>query len=192
MQPTRRHVPPSALFLLDADGLRAELRGPDRGRVAARAAAEDGDVKFHDLALSVRFAFLTAILSAGGPQPGYAGSAPSRIVQESIDSITRCDSLQRVAAQRLADLPLRLGVDHEQRARLVADRPAQDDEALGLERVHELGMRRPAGLLLERQRAVPFGPRTTLGTTKKVATASVLPHLKRRAAPVPPSPLTRG
>src|SRR5919106_1553532 len=44
------------VFLLDADGLRPELRGPDRRRVAAGATAEDGDVTFHGLALSVRFA----------------------------------------------------------------------------------------------------------------------------------------
>ncbi len=34
-------------LLLDADGLGAQLRGPDRRRVAAGAAAEDGDVTFH-------------------------------------------------------------------------------------------------------------------------------------------------
>src|SRR5512132_431228 len=35
-------------LLLDAGGLRAELRGADRGGVAARAPAEDGNVTFHE------------------------------------------------------------------------------------------------------------------------------------------------
>ena len=34
-------------LLLDADDLRAQLGGADRGRVAAGASAEDGDVTFH-------------------------------------------------------------------------------------------------------------------------------------------------
>ena len=42
-------------LLLDADGLRAQLRCADCGRVAARPAPEDGDVAFHASILSTRF-----------------------------------------------------------------------------------------------------------------------------------------
>ena len=41
-------------LLLDADDLRAELRGADRGRVAAGAASEDGNVTFHASILARR------------------------------------------------------------------------------------------------------------------------------------------
>ena len=59
-------------LLLDADGLRAELRGADRGGVAARAAAQDGDVTFHRLLLVVPRSILCgdAALDAGSTRRG--------------------------------------------------------------------------------------------------------------------------
>ena len=54
MQPTRRQVPPSSGSCSMQTAVRAELRGADRGGVAARAASEDGDVAFHASILSTR------------------------------------------------------------------------------------------------------------------------------------------
>src|SRR5665811_963712 len=39
--------PAERRFALDADDLRAELCGADRGRIAARSASKDSDVTFH-------------------------------------------------------------------------------------------------------------------------------------------------
>src|SRR5918996_1700257 len=66
---------PERVLLLDAHGLGAQLGGPDRRGVAARASAEDGDVTFHVVALSVRFAYLTAILSAQARRPTGPGKS---------------------------------------------------------------------------------------------------------------------
>src|SRR5919198_1787708 len=52
---------PELRFALDADGLCPELGGADRRRVTARTAAENGDVTFHFLALSLG-SLVTAIL----------------------------------------------------------------------------------------------------------------------------------
>ena len=65
----------------------------------------------------------------------------------------------RIAREGCADrlLGLRLhGVDD---AVLVGERPAQDDEPVLYEPVHEGGVLRPAGLLLHRPRRVPLRPR---------------------------------
>ena len=56
MQPTtRRQVPPSSGSFSMQTVLGAELRGADRGRVAARAASQDGNVTFHRFLLLGRF-----------------------------------------------------------------------------------------------------------------------------------------
>ena len=91
----RRNAPdaearaPEAVLLLDADGLRPELRGPDRGAVAAGAAAEDGDVTFHGLALSVRFAFQPRSY----PRPRSRRRLPSEL-------FGRPEALDRTAGDR--------------------------------------------------------------------------------------------
>src|SRR5918995_1418951 len=69
-------------LLLDADGLGAELRGADRGRVAARAASQNGNVTFHRFLLLGRFRGRSYWRRRGrrprrlGVQPGRLAFAP--------------------------------------------------------------------------------------------------------------------
>ena len=85
MQPTRRHVPPSAGSALDAGDLAAELRRADRGRVAGRAASEDCDVDVHRR---------RTLRSVGSAERGAS------MVTESSSSATRCEAVALVELDR--------------------------------------------------------------------------------------------
>ena len=96
-------------------------------------------------------------LTSATASPPHRSTLPSRrIVHGSIDATRRWLSLHGSRASVARTASSRLGLDGMHDAELVAERAAEDDEAVVHERVHEGRVRRPAGLLLQRPRRVPL------------------------------------
>src|SRR5947209_2311874 len=94
----------------------------------------------------------------------------------------------RIAGQPPPHGVLVVGIDDEQDALAVAERSAEDDEAVGGQRIHEGRVLGPGLLLGHRERGVPC--RTSSAEDREAGHAGkvalLLPYRVRRAAPTPP------
>src|SRR5919109_2037884 len=91
-----------------------------------------------------------------------------------------------IGVEPVADRPLARRVDDQHRAHAVADRAAEEDEAVVDERLHELRVLGPAVLLAQRARAVPRG--TPLSDYDEVHASARMPGIPsaRRARQLSP------
>src|SRR5919198_3155606 len=125
-------------------------------------------------ALRVRHYARKRVEARGGPRPYHKDASkrepeterrlraltpvePNRPGVDRVDAEVRLTP--RIGGERRANRRLRLRLDDVHDVVLVAERSAEDDEALVEETVHVVRVRAPPGLLLERLREVALRPR---------------------------------
>ena len=90
--------------------------------------------------------------------PRYSGWSPVEADCPRVDRVDlKMRVAPRVAGERGPNGLLGISLDGMDDADIVAERPAQDDEARIDEAVHECRVRRPVGLVLDRARRIPHG-----------------------------------